>query len=95
MTIFTLFSRYDSNAPLPTPPTDSHVGETAPLPEVDTKPTTASKMKEAGSYERLRDDLPERHNVPNESGIGLEDMSNKNHDTKNDLHEPKKVESVV
>ena len=82
MTIFTLFSSYDSNAPLPTPPTDFHVGDTAPLPEVDSKPSD-------------QDYLPERHSVPNESGIELEDMSNQTQDTKNDLHEPKKVESVV
>ena len=75
--------RYDSNAPLPTPPTDTYVQDNAPLPKVDTKPSENPKMREARSYELLRDDC--------ENGMGLKDMNNSNSKT----NDSGKVESVV
>ena len=90
-------SSYDSNAPLPTPPTDSYTQAIAPIPKVDTKPS-APTMKGAGSYELLREENPDEPKVllDGESGIGLEDVNNRNHNDTNNVHgESKSMESVV
>ncbi|XP_046854218.1 vascular endothelial growth factor receptor 2-like isoform X2 [Xenia sp. Carnegie-2017] len=87
---------YDSNAPLPTPPTDAYTASTVPLPEVAVEPST-QKLKDAGSYERLADDASPRKGVSykNEDAIRLENMTATNHNDTKDVQQPEKIESIV
>ena len=87
---------YDSNAPLPTPPTDAYTASTVPLPEVAVEPST-QKLKDAGSYERLADDTSPRKGASykNEDAIRLENMTATNHNDTKDVQQPEKIESIV